>query len=281
MFDVERRLQTLRCAVRAFRDTPGRRGRVVTLSDAGDVLVAGDLHGNLENFKLLLRLADLGNQLRRHFVLQEVVHGPFCYPGGGDRSHQLLDLIAALKAQYPARVHFLVGNHELAQATGRRVGKEGGVMNDLFRAGIEEAYGARAEEIYTLYLEMIAAAPLALRTPNRVFLSHSLPPAGRQPCFDPTALDRDTPTERDLQPAGSVYDLVWGRDVSPEASAGFLRLVDADLLVTGHLPCERGFDFPSQCHLILDSQANPAGYCLFPADRPLSHAELVGCISTL
>jgi hypothetical protein len=281
MADLERRIQTLQRAVRAFRQTPGRRGRVIRLAGASEVLVAGDLHGHLENFRHVLTLADLARQPRRHLVLQEVVHGPRRYPGGGDRSHQLLDLVAALKVQFPERVHFLLGNHELAQATGRRVGRDTAIMNDLFRAGIDEAYGDRSSQVYALYLELFAAAPLAVRTANRVFVSHSLPPAARLACFDPAALDRDTPTDLDVQPTGSIYALVWGRDTSPAAAAGFLKVVDADLLITGHVPCDRGFDFPNQQQVILDCQDSPAGYCLFPADRRLSPAELVDCVSTL
>ncbi len=281
MVDHERRLQTLQRAGRAFRETPGRRGRLVTLPDAAEVFAIGDLHGNLDNLRQFLALAGLAQHPRRHLVLQEVVHGPQRYPGGGDRSHQALDVVAALKGQFPERVHFLLGNHELAQATGRRVGKESGIMNDLFRAGVEEAYGDHAAAIYDAYMELFGTCPLAVRTANRVFLSHSLPPAGRLPCFDPGCLLRDAPTAAELKPGGSVYDLVWGRDVSPAAAASFLKMMDADLLITGHVPCERGFDFPNERQVILDSQGTRAGYCLFPADRPLSHAELVGCVSTL
>src|SRR5262249_31850402 len=134
--------------------------------------------------------------------------------------------------------------------------------------------------VYAAYQELFAVAPLALRTPNRVFLSHSLPSASRLPDFDPAALERDS-TEADVVPGGSVYALVWGRDVRPEAAAGFLRNMNGDLLITGNIPCDRGFDLPNRQQIILDSLGNAAGYCLFPADRPLSHAELVGCVSTL
>lgn len=281
MADLERRLQTLLRAVQAFKETPGRQGRLVTLTDAADVFVAGDLHGNLDNLRRLLALADLAKNPRRHLVVQEVVHGPHRYPGGGDKSHQALDVVAALKVQFPHRVHFLLGNHELAQATGRRVGKENGVMNVQFRAGVEEAYGDKASAIYDAYLELFAACPLAVRTPNRVFLSHSLPPAARLACFDPDCLLREQTTPADVKPGGSVYDLVWGRDVSAAAAAGFLKLVDADLLVTGHVPSSRGFDVPNDRQVILDSQGSSAGYCLFPADRPLTHTELTGCVGTL
>jgi hypothetical protein len=271
MPDPDRLLPTLRRAAQAFRDTPGRRGRVVALDGAAEVFAAGDLHGNLENFRRLLKRADLPHNPRRHLVLQEVIHGPFRYPGGGDKSHQLLDLVAALKCQHPLQVHFLLGNHELSQATRRRIAKEEGDQTALFREGVGTAYGPRAAEVYAAYQELLAAAPLALRTPNRVFLSHSLPNAALLPDFNPAVLERD-PTEADLLPGGSVYSLVWGRDARP---------ADADLLVTGHIPCDRGFGLPNERQLVLDSADNPAGYCLFPADRPLSHAELVGCVSTL
>ena len=282
MPDPDRLLKTLQRAADACRATPGRRGRVVDLQGAAEVLVAGDLHGNIDNFRRILQAADLARQPARHLVLQEVIHGPHRYPAGGDRSHQLLDLVAALKCQHPLQVHFLVGNHELAQATGRRIGKDEETgLNDLFTQGVRTAYGARADEVYAAYLRFIAAAPLALRTANRVFLSHSLPPASRLPSFDLAALERDESTEADCLPGGSVHSLVWGRDTRRETVAAFLQKVDADLLVTGHIPCERGFDVPNDRQLVLDSMDRPAAYCLFPADRPLTHAELLNGVSFL
>src|SRR5438105_4121280 len=148
MPDPDRLLNTLRRAAHTCRAGPGRRGRLVALADADDVLVAGDLHGNLENFRRLLARADLGSQPRRHLVLQELVHGRFLYPAGGDKSHQLLDLLAALKVQYPHQVHMLLGNHELSQWTNRLIGKDDQDLNVLFREGVRAAYGAHAEEVY-------------------------------------------------------------------------------------------------------------------------------------
>jgi hypothetical protein len=281
MPDPTRLLTTIHQAIRHFRDTPGRTGRLVRLAGAADVLAAGDLHGNVENFRLLLRRAELGSHPDRHLVLQEVVHGAAHYAAGGDKSHQLLDLVAALKCQYPRQVHLLLGNHELAQWTNQWIAKDDHDLNSLFRQGVETAYGPRADKIYAAYLELLAVVPLAVRTANRVFLSHSLPRAACLDRFRVADLMRDTPEKDEFLPGGSIHALVWGRDTSPATVAAFLAKVDADLLISGHIPSEAGFAVPNDRQLILDTLARPACYCLFPADRPLSHAELLECVGTL
>jgi hypothetical protein len=271
----------LRAATQAFTDTPGRRGRTVALDDAADVFATGDLHGNVENFRVILAEADLRGHPRRHLVLQEVVHGPYCYPDGSDKSHQLLDLLAALKCQYPRQVHFLPGNHELAQATNRLIGKGDVDYNELFRGGVRAAYAPRDDEIYDAYLQLLSVVPVALRTPNRIYLSHSLPSAKHLRDFDPAILERDMSEEAELEYGGAIHSLVWGRDTSAATAAAFLEKVDADLLITGHIPCEQGFAVPNERQLILDSLGTPACYCLFPTDRPLTHSELVECVGVL
>src|SRR6185437_5901279 len=126
-----------------FRKTRGRAGGVVALDGAEDVMVVGDLHGNVPALSRLLRIAALDDHPRRHLVLQELVHGNRVYPNdGGDRSHQLVDLVAALKCQCPDRVHLILGNHELSEITGRIIGKDGKSLNLMFRMGIATAYGA-------------------------------------------------------------------------------------------------------------------------------------------
>jgi hypothetical protein len=277
----ERLLVTLRRAVQVFRAMPGRQGHLVAPENVAEVLAAGDLHGNVENFGRLWKLADLGNHPRRHVVFQEVIHGPFTYPNGTDKSHQLVDLLAALACQYPRQVHFLVGNHELSQWTERKIAKDDRDLNDAFLDGVRTAYGDRGDEVYTAYLELFGAAPLAVRTPNRIFLSHSLPSARRLGSFDPAVLQQDEFTATDLKLGGSVHALVWGRDTSAATAAAFLAKVDADLLITGHIPCPEGFAVPNDRQLILDTLGTPACYCLFPADRPLTHEDLVSHVHPL
>src|SRR5260221_416162 len=140
MAGIDLRLQTVRRAIVAFRDTPGRTGRIVQLADCDEILVAGDMHGHVENFRRLLVKADPAAHLR-----------------------------------------------------------------------------------------------------------------------DPTA-------DADVAPGGSLYSVVWGRDVREETLAGYLKRMDADRLISGHIPCDRGVERPSPGHVILDSQGSQAGYVLLRAD---------------
>src|SRR5262249_11519062 len=133
-----------------------------------------------------------------HLVLQELVHGPYRYSGGGDKSHQLVDLLAALKCQHPRQVHLILGNHELSQAKFQDIAKVEADLNALFREGVAEAYGPKARNIYAAYLELFNAVPLALRTPNRVFISHSLPSASRMKQFEVHVLEQDHPDEQEF-----------------------------------------------------------------------------------
>jgi len=275
----ERLLNTLHQAVQAFRSTPGRSGRLVRLPAGVEVLVAGDMHGSVENFRSLLKVADLPNHPCRRLILQEVVHGPFRYPDGSDKSHQLLDVVAALKCQYPDRVHFLLGNHELAQWRRQSVSKNDVNQTQLLTAGVHHAYGEWDDAILGAYDELFASADLAVRTDNRVFVSHSLPSALKLANFRREDLERDSRPE-DLDNHGAVYALVWGRDTRPTTVQEFLARVDADLLVSGHIACDDGFDAPNDRQLIVDCAETPAGYVLFPTDRPLTHEELVGCVRT-
>jgi Calcineurin-like phosphoesterase len=281
MPDPLRLLKTIDRAIALTRATPGRVGRLVRLDAAAEVLVVGDLHGNIGNFQRVIKLADLTHHPNRHLVMQELIHGHFTYDDGSDKSHQALDLWCALKCQSPNQVHLLLGNHELSQWTDRWIAKGENDLNAQFRDGADFAYGAKADEVYAAYLRLFAACPLAARTPNRVFLSHSMPSARHLAGFDPKQLESENGDEAVLHPGGWAHAMVWGRDTGPATAKEFLRKLDADLLITGHIAAPDGFAVPNDRQLILDSLASPAGYCLFPADRPLSHADLLGCVKFL
>jgi hypothetical protein len=279
MPDPRKVLTTVRRATELLRATPGRSGGLISLARAVDVMVVGDLHGNLSAFKQVLVVAALDRHPGRHLVLQELIHGQLMYPDDrGDRSHQLLDVFTALKCQYPERVHHILGNHELSELTGRSIGKDGEGLNAKFRRGVETAYGASAVAIHDSYKALFAALPLAIRTPNRVYVCHTIPDAYDLDALDLELLKADAWPEEAMKRRGTIYALTWGRDTAPETADRFATLVDADFFVTGHQPCEQGFRQANHRQLIIDGTNPYPCYCLFPADQAVTIDSLVNCV---
>ena len=276
MPDPQKILATIRKATELMRSTPGRSGSVIALDDADEVMVVGDLHGNLPAFRQALVIAALDRHPQRHLVLQELVHEINKNDDDRpDRSHRLVDLVSALKCQYPQRVHLILGNHELSELTGRTIGKDGHALNLRFRQGMELAYGARTHDVYEAYLVLFAALPLAVRTLNRVFVCHTLPDARYLEDLDLALLHADHWSEEAMKRGGTIYALTWGRDTTPETADRFAAMVDADWFVTGHQPCDEGFRQASHRQIIIDGTNPYPAYCLFPALEAVTIASLL------
>ena len=283
MTDAAKVLTTVRRASSLFRATPGRQGSVVVLDEAEEVMVVGDLHGNVPAFRQVLEVSALTKNPGRHLVLQELVHGPRMYPNdGGDKSHQLIDLVCALKCACPERVHLILGNHELSELTGRPIGKNGVPLNGLFRQGVETAFGAAADEVISAYHELFASLPLAVRTPNRVLLCHTIPEARELDRIDLAILNvTNWAVDHEMKRGGAVYAITWGRDDSAETIDRFASLVSADLFITGHQPCDDGFRQANHRQLIVDGTDPYPTYCLFPAKTPVTIDTLMQGVKVL
>jgi hypothetical protein len=279
MPDPKKVLTTIRRAAELMRTTPGRSGGIVALENAAEVMVVGDLHGNISAFKKVLAIAALERHPGRHLIMQELIHGPLMYPDDkGDRSHQLLDVFTALKCQYPERVHLILGNHELSELTGRSIGKDGEGLNAKFQRGVETAYGESAGEILASYKTLFAALPLAVRTRNRVYVCHTLPDDIYLDSLDLDLLKADVWPEDAMKRRGTIYALTWGRDTAPETADRFSAMVDADFFVTGHQPCDEGFRQANHRQIIIDGTNPHPCYCLFPADTPVTIESLLSCV---
>jgi len=264
-------------AAAANRETPCRAGNVVDLpaTPGGDVMITADLHGNWLNYDRVMELAALDEHPHRHLVLQEVCHGGPSYPvDGGCMSHLLIEEVARLKLQYPDRVHFLLSNHELAEATDFVVAKGGRLLNMHFRCGLREIYGEAAESVHGALKQFLLSCPLALRVAKDVFVSHSLPSKVDRCPFYPGVLDNAW-TDDDLSPDGAVFRMVWGRDFRRENAQAFAELVHAKVLIHGHEPCATGYLVPNDLQLIIDGSGPEACYLLLPLDQPLTHGDVV------
>jgi len=257
--------------------TPGRAGNIVVLTPelADDVMVTGDLHGHRKNFNLIKKIAALKSHSRRHLILQEVCHGgPLYAQNGGCMSHALLEDVALLKVQYPARVHFILGNHELAEMTDYPIQKNKTMLNLLFRLGLQHMYGEATDDVRAAFIPFLQTCPLAVRLPNGVFISHSIPEFCDSRNFDVGIFERKIAYAEYFERTG-VFQLVWGRDYRELNAQAFAELVGAQVLINGHEPCYEGFAAPNDTQIILDCCSDKAGYVMLPVNKELSHEEIL------
>jgi hypothetical protein len=280
---IEGVISTYARAAEVNRKTPARQGQTVVLTpDLGrEVMVTGDLHGHRRNLTLIRHTAALDRRPERHLVLQEVCHGGPTYPtNGGCMSHTLLEDMAKLTAQFPGRVHFLLGNHELAELTDYPIQKNRQLLNLKFRLGLQEMYGAAVEKVREASFEFLKTCPLAVRVAGGAFITHSLPDAIDTRGFDPGIFSRRfDPVEYYEQ--SSVFDLLWGRDYRAENAARFAQLVGARVLINGHEPCPEGYSTPNPLQVILDSCCDKASYVILPVGEELTRDAIVRRIRRL
>ena len=257
-------------AAQANLSTPGRDGSVIRLAPptTKDVIVGADLHGHRLNLRRILQQADLENHPRRALVLQEVCHGGPNYPGtSACMSHLLLADIASLKVQWPDQVHFILSNHELAELIDLAIVKGNRMLNLQFRNGFEVQYGGEADRVRLAAMEFIRTCPLAVRTDNRVWVSHSSPAEVDLHGYDSSVFKRQ-PTDEDLRRGGPAFRLVWGRDFRFENALAFATLVNAAVMIHGHEPCSEGYMVPNARQIIIDSSKSTACCLRFSVEEP-------------
>ncbi len=289
---TENTIALLREAAAANLATAGRRGNVIEIGPpvssypapqegADDVMLTGDLHGHRRNLNLIRRIADLESLPRRHLVLQEVCHGGPTYPrNGGCMSHAMLEDIARLKVQFGDRVHFLLGNHELAELTDYPIQKNKQMLNLQFRLGLQQMYGDQSELVREAMMEFLRTSPLAVRIAGGVFVCHSIPENCDELPFDPAIFDRPIDL-LEFYERGDIFQMVWGRDHRPENAEAFAELMGARVLINGHEPCTEGYAVPNAHQVILDCCSDRACYVVLSTDRQWTQEEVVQRIRSL
>ena len=211
---IEKTIAAYEKATELNLSTPGREGTVVVVDEemADEVMITGDLHGNRRNYNLIRKTAALERHPRRHLVLQEVCHGGPTYPAnGGCTSHAMLEDVARLKVEFPERVHFLLGNHELAEMTDYPIRKNHRMLNLMFGLGMQFAYGPAADKVRQAFIPFLQSCPLAIRMPGGIFISHSVPERVDDRHFDRTVFTREVDSSEYYTRTG-IFELVWGRD---------------------------------------------------------------------
>lgn len=264
-----RPVEILREAARLNREDPLLRGSLMVFPNYGQLVMTGDLHGHRRNFQKLQRFCDLEHFAPRHVILHELIHEELPSYTAPDTSYELLIEAAKWKCEFPDQVHFLLSNHELAQLTNSEISKNGRIVTQAFDESVRAAYARDGEDVLAAIHDLIRSYPLAGRTPNRVFVAHSLPGARELPTFDPTLFFR-VPREEDLRDGGSAHALVWGRYQTESVVNSLREMLDADFFICGHQPQEMGYDVLHERMIILASDHNHGVFLTLDLSKPVT-----------
>ena len=270
---------------RANREDKCRYGNLIKFSSPGEVIMTGDLHGNEKNFSKLRKYADLGNNPERHLILHEMLHCSQNQSANQCHSYQLLAQVAQLKAEFPHQLHILMGNHAMAQVTKDEILKGGQPMVRALNNAISSTFNENRALVTHALDEFIMSFPIAARSENRIWMSHSLPSMRHLVHFKNSDIFEKKLILEDIKSNPALRALTWDRSHSEKCLDELRTMWEVDYFIGGHQPQSEGCccnhqrmiilasDHPHGCFLPFNLQNNYLPNELFSLIRPLASIE--------
>tara|TARA_R110002096_G_scaffold344921_6_gene538053 strand:- start:7687 stop:8589 length:903 start_codon:yes stop_codon:yes gene_type:complete len=278
--------QTLLAGAEANRTASCRKGSIDHISAPGHLIASGDTHDHPRNFRAIVAAAGLDGEFGsepKHLTLHEIIHPDMKQPLPGepapvDTSYRGLTRVAKLKTQYPEFVHFLLANHELAQATDSLIVKNGVRCVEAFNAGIDQEFPdpIDAESVRDAVKEFVLSMPIGLRAScpkGDILCTHSLPGPAMMDRFDTTIINRDL-TEQDYEPrVGSAHLMTWGRGYDHEQLEDLTETWGINLFILGHEHATNGYALIEPNAIVLNTDHDKGVYLPIDLDKPPSLAQ--------
>jgi len=257
-----------------------RRGNIIHLPDLGKLIISGDLHGHRRNFEKIVTFADLDNNPQTHVVFQEILHGGPQDEEGGCLSFKLLFDAIDYQLQFPDQVHIILGNHDTAVLCNIDIMKMGREMSKAMKDAMKRHFADEYESVYLALKQYLLSQPLAVRCPNRIWVSHSLPSDSYADSFDVTVFQRHSRIS-DVTRPNPAYLLTWGRRHNEQTLAKLAQLFDVDVFILGHQPQDKGWTQGGKNLIILASDHNHGCIISFDLTQFYTVNELIDCIVPL
>jgi hypothetical protein len=241
-------VETVESVIRLLREENGKigsftvAGRLVKLDAAGDAVVVGDLHGDLESLTSILRNSGFTQRMAKNKDAVMIFLGD--YGDRGAHSAEVYYAILRLKLAFPEQVILLRGNHE------------GPVdlmawPHDLLMQ-FQLRFREKGEVAYARTRELWAYLYTAALVEERCLMVHGgLPSALRS--VDDLARAHETHPKQELleellwsDPDDVVKDVAWsprgtGKLFGKSVTERVLAKLNVKVLIRGHEPCSEGF----------------------------------------
>lgn len=205
------------------------KGSLVELPKKGKVLIVTDLHGNLEDYKSFMNIWQDFESPDNHIIIT----GDFIQNSSeNDKSIEILDSIVN-NFENNDNFHVLLGNHEWSIVSGSAVFKSGENLSVKFENLLKLKFEDRYQEKLESYREFFEKLPIAVRTGNRIFISHAGPSTSIQSIDDIINI-----TCNGYLNNKKLFEILWNRcgDYSEKDVKSFLRKVGCNAMIVGHTP---------------------------------------------
>jgi hypothetical protein len=236
--------------------------RVLRMPDKGRLLVCTDLQGCMRDFNRMVEIFEkalIQYQGDAHLIFTgDLIHGPHIEPEDWpdflgeyyrDASGEVMIAFAGLAAQYPGRVHALLGNHEHGHIGGPHTAKFAADEVALLEHILGSAGTARMRGI-------IHTFALAAVSKCGAIFTHGAPAAVIDSIADLEAADLSgaryaSPLEvLDTPVVGKV---LWARSATEAEAKRFLRALSGTMSIYGHDVIPEGYEKIGEDQIIVST----------------------------
>lgn len=234
-----------------------RYGAVLHIGARGRLVVSTDLHGNLGDFKRLIKIFKRAHQEAEGdgylLLCGDLIHGPIYtrktwprrlgtfYP---DESPALVDAFLELREEYPGRIFSILGNHEHSHLGGPHTRKFHKIPSET--EFFEESAGEERMEVFRRLFESFPIITVAGR--GLVF-THGAPrvlSAGLEEVARVQYTEVEAKRINDMYSTPILGELFWCRQAGSLVVRRFLRQMEIDgqrngLVLYGHDPISAGY----------------------------------------
>jgi len=225
--------------------------RVIRLPDKGRLLVCTDLQGCMRDYKRMVETFEqalITYEGDAHLLFTgDLIHGPHIEPEDWpdflgeyyrDASGEVMIAYAGLAAQYPGRVHALLGNHEHGHVGGPHTAKFAADEVALLEHILGPAATSRMRGI-------IHTFSLCAVSKCGAIFTHGAPAAVIESIADLEAADLSgagLASPLDLLDTPIVGKILWARSATEAEARRFLRALGGTVSVYGHDVIPEGFE---------------------------------------
>ncbi len=236
--------------------------RVLRLPDHGRLLVCTDLQGCMRDYLRFVEVFEQAlhaNQGDAHVLFTgDLIHGPHIDPDDWpdflgeyyrDQSGEVMIAYAGLAAQYPGRVHALLGNHEHGHIGGPHTAKFAADEVALLEHILGSAATARMRGIIHTF------ALAAVSKCGAVF-THGAPAAVVDSIADLEAADLSGAhyaSPLDVLDTPIVGKVLWARSATESEARRFLRATNGTMSIYGHDVIPEGFEMVGDEQIVVST----------------------------